>query len=123
MNNKVNKNNLKPLVDANWKILSERDAISKTYKFKNFNEAFSFMTSIAIFADKINHHPEWFNVYSRVDVVLTTHDLNGVSELDIKLAEHMDNFASKLLWNNLLKRIWFERVGVSKTGRGALSLK
>ena len=97
MNNKVNKNNLKPLVDANWKILSERDAISKTYKFKNFNEAFSFMTSIAIFADKINHHPEWFNVYSRVDVVLTTHDLNGVSELDIKLAEHIDNFASKLL--------------------------
>ena len=97
MNNKVNKNNLKPLVDANWKILSERDAISKTYKFKNFNEAFSFMTSIAIFADKINHHPEWFNVYSRVDVVLTTHDSNGVSELDIKLAEHMDNFASKLL--------------------------
>ena len=72
-----------------------------SYKFKNFNEAFSFMTSIAIFADKINHHPEWFNVYSRVDVVLTTHDLNGVSELDITLAEHMDNFAS----NFLLERV------------------
>ena len=97
MNKKVNENNLKRLVEVDWKILSDRNAISKTYKFKNFNEAFSFMTSVAIFADKINHHPEWFNVYSRVDVVLTTHDLNGVSELDITLAEHMDNFASNFL--------------------------
>ena len=97
MNKKVNKDNLESLVKENWKILSERDAISKTYKFKNFNEAFSFMTSVAMFAEKINHHPEWFNVYSRVDVVLTTHDLNGVSELDIKLAEHMDSFAYNLL--------------------------
>ena len=84
-------------MEVDWKLLSDRNAISKTYKFKNFNEAFSFMTSVAIFADKINHHPEWFNVYSRVDVVLTTHDLNGVSELDITLAEHMDNFASNFL--------------------------
>ena len=97
VNKKVDKINLKHLVDMNWKILRERDAISKTYKFKSFNEAFSFMTSVAMYADKINHHPEWFNVYSRVDVVLTTHDLNGVSELDIKLAEHMDNFAFNLL--------------------------
>ena len=97
MNKKVNENNLKRLVEVDWKLLSDRNAISKTYKFKNFNEAFSFMTSVAIFADKINHHQEWFNVYSRVDVVLTTHDLNGVSELDITLAEHMDNFASNFL--------------------------
>lgn len=97
MNKKVNENNLTRLLEVDWKLLSDRNAISKTYKFKNFNEAFSFMTSVAIFADKINHHPEWFNVYSRVDVVLTTHDLNGVSELDITLAEHMDNFASNFL--------------------------
>ena len=97
MNKKVNENNLTRLLEVDWKLLSDRDAISKTYKFKNFNEAFAFMTSVAIFADKINHHPEWFNVYSRVDVVLTTHDLNGVSELDITLAEHMDNFASNFL--------------------------
>ena len=97
MNKKVNENNLMRLLEVDWKLLSDRNAISKTYKFKNFNEAFAFMTSVAIFADKINHHPEWFNVYSRVDVVLTTHDLNGVSELDITLAEHMDNFASNFL--------------------------
>ena len=97
MNKKVNENILTRLVEVDWKLLSDRNAISKTYKFKNFNEAFAFMTSVAIFADKINHHPEWFNVYSRVDVVLTTHDLNGVSELDITLAEHMDNFASNFL--------------------------
>lgn len=97
MNKKVNENNLTRLLEVDWKLLSDRNAISKTYKFKNFNEAFAFMTSVAIFADKINHHPEWFNVYSRVDVVLTTHDLDGVSELDITLAEHMDNFASNFL--------------------------
>ena len=97
MNKKVNENNLTRLLEVDWKLLSDRNAISKTYKFKNFNEAFAFMTSVAIFADKINHHQEWFNVYSRVDVVLTTHDLNGVSELDITLAEHMDNFASNFL--------------------------
>lgn len=101
MNKKVNENNLTRLLEVDWKLLSDRNAISKTYKFKNFNEAFAFMTSVAIFADKINHHPEWFNVYSRVDVVLTTHDLNGVSELDITLAEHMDNFASNFLLNRV----------------------
>ena len=101
MNKKVNENNLTRLLEVDWKLLSDRDAISKTYKFKNFNEAFAFMTSVAIFADKINHHPEWFNVYSRVDVVLTTHDLNGVSELDITLAEHMDNFASNFLLDHV----------------------
>ena len=71
--------------------------LTKQFKFDNFIEAFGFMTNIALMAEKINHHPEWFNVYSRVDVVLTTHDLNAVSELDITLAEHMDNFASNFL--------------------------
>ena len=97
MNKKVNENNLKPLIEAGWKILSDRNAVSKTYKFNSFIEAFSFMTSAAIFAEKLNHHPEWFNVYSRVDVVLTTHDLDAISELDIKLAIHMDKFAANLI--------------------------
>jgi 4a-hydroxytetrahydrobiopterin dehydratase len=97
MNKKVNENNLKPLIEAGWKILSDRNAVSKTYKFKSFIEAFSFMTSAAIFAEKLNHHPEWFNVYSRVDVVLTTHDLDAISELDIKLAAQMDKFSAKLI--------------------------
>ena len=97
MNKKINENNLKPLIEAGWKILSDRNAVSKTYKFKSFIEAFSFMTSAAIFAEKLNHHPEWFNVYSRVDVVLTTHDLDAISELDIKLAAQMDKFSAKLI--------------------------
>ena len=97
MNKKVNENNLKPLIEAGWKILSDRNAVSKTYKFKSFIEAFSFMTSAAIFAEKLNHHPEWFNVYSRVDVVLTTHDLDAISELYIKLAAQMDKFSAKLI--------------------------
>ena len=101
MNKKVNENNLKPLIEAGWKILSDRNAVSKTYKFKSFIEAFSFMTSAAIFAEKLNHHPEWFNVYSRVDVVLTTHDLDAISELDIKLAAQMDKFSAKLIWYSL----------------------
>ena len=79
------------------KVSGDRDAFTKLFKFSDFKQAFSFMTSVAMKAEQINHHPEWFNVYSRVDVVLTTHDLNGVSELDITLAEHMDNFASNFL--------------------------
>ena len=97
MNRKVNENTLKPLLDAGWAVLIDRNAVSKTYKFKSFIDAFSFMTSAAIFAEKLNHHPEWFNVYSRVDVVLTTHDLDAISELAIKLAIHMDKFAANLI--------------------------
>jgi 4a-hydroxytetrahydrobiopterin dehydratase len=97
MNRKVNENTLKLLLEAGWEVLIDRNAVSKTYKFKSFIDAFSFMTSTAIFAEKLNHHPEWFNVYSRVDVVLTTHDLDAISELDIKLATHMDKFAANLI--------------------------
>jgi len=97
MNRKVNENTLKPLLEGGWAVLIDRNAVSKTYKFKSFIDAFSFMTSTAIFAEKLNHHPEWFNVYSRVDVVLTTHDLDAISELDIKLATHMDKFAANLI--------------------------
>ncbi len=86
MNRKVNENSLKPLLDAGWAVLIDRNAVSKTYKFKSFIDAFSFMTSAAIFAEKLNHHPEWTNTYNTLDIKLTTHDADGVTEMDFKLA-------------------------------------
>lgn len=71
-----------------------RDAIAKTFRFKDFNQAFGFMTRVAIRADQLDHHPEWFNVYNRVEVVLTTHDADGVTELDVTLAGFMDEIAA-----------------------------
>ena len=68
----------------------ERDAIQRTYRFSDFTAAFGFMTRTAMMAEKLDHHPEWFNVYNRVDVTLTTHDANGVTELDVTLAGLMD---------------------------------
>ena len=70
-----------------------RDAIQKAYRFKDFNEAFGFMTRVAIRADQLDHHPEWFNVYNRVEVTLATHDADGVTELDVTLASFMDEVA------------------------------
>tara|TARA_Y100001934_G_scaffold209675_1_gene248107 strand:- start:83 stop:400 length:318 start_codon:yes stop_codon:yes gene_type:complete len=78
-----------------WKKVRGRDAITKGYRFKDFNEAFGFMTRVAIKADQMDHHPEWFNVYNRVEVTLTTHDANGVSERDIALAKFMDGIAGR----------------------------
>ncbi|GMI61462.1 hypothetical protein ScalyP_jg2981 [Parmales sp. scaly parma] len=66
------------------------DSISKTFEFMDFNEAWGFMSKSALLAEKIDHHPEWFNVYNRVEVTLTTHDTNGVSKKDIAMADHMD---------------------------------
>jgi 4a-hydroxytetrahydrobiopterin dehydratase len=77
-----------------WSAVSGRDAIQKSFKFKDFNAAFGFMTRIALAAEKADHHPEWFNVYNRVDVVLATHDVDGVSESDVALAKIMDAAAS-----------------------------
>jgi 4a-hydroxytetrahydrobiopterin dehydratase len=78
-----------------WTALpGERDAIQRTYRFADFNAAFGFMTRAALMAEKLNHHPEWFNVYSRVEVTLTTHDADGVTELDVKLATFMDAAAA-----------------------------
>lgn len=78
---------------SGWSEVSGRDAISKTFTFKNFNEAFGFMTRAALVAEKMDHHPEWFNVYKKVEVTLSTHDAGGVTALDIKLAEAMDKIA------------------------------
>lgn len=69
------------------------DFITKVFRFDDFAQAFGFMTQIAIIADKMNHHPEWFNVYNRVDITLTTHDAGGVTEKDVKLAEAMEKAA------------------------------
>ena len=73
-----------------WAETSGRDAISKTYRFADFNAAFCFMTRVALKADQMDHHPEWSNVYSKVEVVLTTHDAGGVTDKDIALARFMD---------------------------------
>jgi len=78
-----------------WKLAEEGDAISRQFKFRNFNQAFGFMTQVALQAEKMDHHPEWFNVYSTLDVRLTTHDTGGLTELDIKLAKFMDKAAMR----------------------------
>ncbi len=73
-----------------WTPVADRDAIQKTYRFKSFVEAFGFMSRAALIAERMDHHPEWFNVYNRVDVTLTTHDASGVTQLDIDLAAALD---------------------------------
>ena len=73
-----------------WSAAEGRDAITKTFKFPDFNAAFGWMTRVALAAEKLDHHPEWFNVYSRVEVLLATHDADGVTELDVTLAKLMD---------------------------------
>jgi len=76
-----------------WTINDAQTAIEKEFKFPSFVVAFGWMTQCAIWAEKLNHHPEWFNVYNRVRVVLTTHDIGGLSDLDVKLAQKMDQLA------------------------------
>jgi 4a-hydroxytetrahydrobiopterin dehydratase len=76
-----------------WREVAGRDAITRKFVFKDFNEAFGFMARAALVAEKLDHHPEWSNVYKTVDVTLSTHDAGGVTELDIKLAETMDKLA------------------------------
>ena len=81
-------NKLKKL--SGWKLVKGRNAITKTFKFKNFTEAFGWMTSMALYAEKKDHHPEWFNVYSTVEVTLSTHDAGGVTNLDLDMAREMN---------------------------------
>lgn len=76
--------------DVKWEL--DGDAIKKTFTFKSFIRAFGWMSQIAIWAEKLKHHPEWFNVYNKVEVRLTTHDADGLSELDFSLAEKMEKF-------------------------------
>ena len=73
-----------------WSLQNDRDAIQKSFRFKNFQEAFAFMTRVALLAEKQDHHPEWFNVYNRVDITLATHDVDGLSERDARLATSID---------------------------------
>jgi len=82
---------LEPLFDTGWSMVDGRDAITKTFQFKDFTEAFGWMTQAALWAEKWGHHPEWSNVYKSVTVVLTTHDVDGLSALDAKLARKMDS--------------------------------
>jgi len=79
---------------SRWKTVKGRDAIARSFKFENFNEAFGFMTRVALLADKMDHHPEWFNVYNKVDVTLSTHDAGGVTQNDIDMATAMDAYAA-----------------------------
>lgn len=89
------KTQLQDLLDKQWKLdESGRDAIVKEFVFKDFNQAFGFMTRVALVADKMDHHPEWFNVYNRVKILLSSHDVNGLSQRDIKLANHIESFAN-----------------------------
>ena len=81
------------LLNNNWKIDDNRDAISKKFKFKSFIQAFSWMTSVAIIAEKMDHHPEWANVYNTVEVTLTTHSAGGLTKLDLTLARKMDLYS------------------------------
>lgn len=78
---------------SGWSETPGRDAIAKTFTFKNFSEAFGFMTRAALVAEKLDHHPEWFNVYKTVDVTLSTHDAGGLTERDVTLAQAMDKIA------------------------------
>lgn len=94
LSHEARQTHLQDLDAAGWVHDPERDAIQKTFTFKNFVEAFGFMTQAALHAEKMNHHPEWFNVYKTVKVTLTTHDVGGLSELDVKLAQIMDRLAA-----------------------------
>ena len=84
---------LDPLFQTGWTLMDDRDAIMKTYKFDSFVDAFGWMAKAAIWAEKWNHHPEWSNIYNKVTVVLTTHDVGGVSTQDAKLARKFDSLS------------------------------
>ena len=83
----------KPQEMAGWELVEGNKAIRRQFRFKDFSEAFGFMSRAALAAEKLNHHPDWSNVYNRVEVMLTTHDAGGLTELDFKLAAAMDRLA------------------------------
>ncbi|KAM4748575.1 pterin-4-alpha-carbinolamine dehydratase 2 [Rhinophrynus dorsalis] len=85
---------LQELQSLGWTEIAEKDAIYKEYKFKTFNQAFGFMTRVALQAEKMNHHPEWFNVYNKVQITLTTHDCGRLTKKDLKLAQFIEKAAT-----------------------------
>ena len=78
-----------------WSLTDDAGAISKRFEFRNFSEAFAFMTRVALAAEKLDHHPDWSNVYKAVDVTLNTHDAGGLTTLDFDLARKMDRYAAR----------------------------
>ena len=93
-----------PLGETGWGAVRDRDALRKIWKFRNFSEAWGFMSRAALVAEKLNHHPEWSNVYNVVDVTLTTHDCDGLSALDIDLAQKMDALAGSAAGGVIVQR-------------------
>ncbi len=86
-------NELVRLFSGGWAMVYGRDAITRTFKFKSFSAAFGWMTRVAMVAEQMNHHPEWSNTYNCVEVVLATHSIDGLSELDLEMARVMDDIA------------------------------
>lgn len=80
---------------ARWQVAADGQSAQRKFMFKDFNEAFGFMTRVALYADKADHHPEWFNVYNRVEVTLRTHDCQGLSLRDVAMAEFMEGLLPK----------------------------
>ena len=78
---------------SHWSEVANRDAIQRSLRFTNFNQAWGFMARVALVAEQLNHHPEWFNVYNQVDITLSTHDCGGLSSLDIRMAKAIDQIA------------------------------
>jgi 4a-hydroxytetrahydrobiopterin dehydratase len=93
---KLSKEALKKSLEAasGWSLNEDGNAIERTFTFKDFSEAFGFMSRVALAAEKMDHHPEWSNVYKTVDIRLTTHDAGGLTELDFKLAAKIDRYAA-----------------------------
>lgn len=96
LNEEERNQGLPGLKDAGWAVVDGRDAIKKEFVFKDFNQAFGFMTRVALLAEKMDHHPEWFNVYNKVQITLSTHECSGLSQRDVKLATFMEKAAKSV---------------------------
>merc|ERR1711953_280267 len=90
LNDVERKEKLQPLIEKGWSMVKDRDAIYKEFIFQDFNQAWGFMSRIALKADKMDHHPEWFNVYNKVQITLATHDCGGLSARDVTLASFIE---------------------------------